>query len=472
MRSATSAIAVTCLPVLFLSACLPRDGNEEVRSPNPGGKPLPAGELSTAPTNPIELPDPLAPGDFVAADRTQVELGRLLFYDKILSGNRNISCGTCHHHDLDGTDRLSLGIGEGGAGLGPERTAGTGADRIRQRIPRNSPALWNLGHRTIEALFHDGRLSVSGSHVSGFVSPAGEWLPQGLDHIVAAQALFPVSSEHEMAGNEAENEVTAAFRERVDAGWPFLADRVRRIPAYGEMFAIAFDHVETPDDVTIVEIGNAIGAFIVSEWRNFDSPFDRYLAGDGTALGAAEVRGMELFFGDAGCSVCHAGPLLSDQGFHALGLPAFGPGRSNEPDAVPRDIGRMAETDRPEDAYGFRTPMLRNVALSAPYGHNGAYPTLEGIVRHHLDPVVARAAWRPASTNLPPAPWLADTDFTAMENGDELARQEAAINIALPPRTDGEVADLVAFLNALTGETAGTRPLGRPETVPSGLPVD
>ena len=71
------------------------------------------------------------------------------------------------------------------------------------------------------------------------------------------------------------------------------------VPSYGEMFVSAFDHVDTPGDVAIVAIGNAIGAFVVTGWRNFDSPFDRQLAGDGTALTAAEIRGMELFFGDA-----------------------------------------------------------------------------------------------------------------------------------------------------------------------------
>ena len=85
----------------------------------------------------------------------------MLFYDKILSGNRNISCGTCHHHDLGGGDGLSLGIGEGGQGLGPARRAESAADRIRKRIPRNAPALWNLGAGEITTLFHDGRLELS-----------------------------------------------------------------------------------------------------------------------------------------------------------------------------------------------------------------------------------------------------------------------------------------------------------------------
>ncbi len=418
------------------------------------------------------MPEPLTDKDFIDADPAQAELGRLLFYDKVLSGNRNISCGTCHHHDFAGTDGLSLGIGEGGVGLGPARTAGNGADRIRKRIPRNAPALWNLGHREIEVLFHDGRLSVSELFGNGFNSPAEEWLPQGLSDIVAAQALFPLTAEHEMAGNVGENEVIGAVRDRIDLGWPIIAKRVRTIPDYGAMFVAAFDHIETPEDVTIVEIGNALSAFITREWRNHDSPFDRYLAGDTTALTVAAERGMRLFYGDAGCSGCHAGPMLSDQRFHALGLPAFGPGRTRPFDPMVRDVGRVAESNRVEDAYRFRTPMLRNVALTAPYGHNGAYATLEAMVRHHLDPAGARLAWRSEDANLRPVPWLQAIDFVVQEDRIEMARQAAAVDIDLPERRDDEIADLVAFLHALTGATAETRPLGRPETVPSGLAVD
>ncbi|MEO1790363.1 MAG: cytochrome-c peroxidase, partial [Pseudomonadota bacterium] len=129
---------------------------------------------------------PLTDADFLPVDPAKARLGQLLFYDKILSGNRNNSCGTCHHHEHAGTDGLSLGIGEGGSGVGPERTAGTGTDRIRKRIPRNAPALWNLGHRDIRVLFHDGRLSLADTYENRFDSPAEEWLPDGLDDIVAA----------------------------------------------------------------------------------------------------------------------------------------------------------------------------------------------------------------------------------------------------------------------------------------------
>ncbi|MDJ1007306.1 MAG: cytochrome c peroxidase [Paracoccaceae bacterium] len=419
-----------------------------------------------------DLPPPMVAEDFVAVEPGQAKLGQLLFYDKLLSGNRNISCGTCHHHDHGGSDGLSLGIGEGGAGLGPERTPGSGDTRIVKRIPRNAPALWNLGHRSVSVLFHDGRLSVSELFGNGFDSPAEEWLPEGLDHILAAQALFPLTSLAEMAGTPEENEIGGAVNDRIDAAWPILAKRVRTNPAYGEMFVAAFDHVETPQEVTIVEIGNAIGAFIASEWQSFDSPFDRYLAGDQGALGPAETRGLGLFYGKADCASCHSGPLLSDQRFHALGLPQFGPGRTRRFDPMPRDLGRMGESDDLADAYRFRTPALRNVALTGPYGHNGAYATLEGIVRHHLDPAGSLAAWSPDAAKLPFVPWLEAADFAIGEDRLEAARHARHLDIAPVALTDAEIADLVAFLHALTGASAEARPLGRPDAVPSGLPVD
>ncbi len=388
-----------------------------------------------------------------------------MFYDKLLSGNRNIACGTCHHHDHAGGDGLSLGIGEGGEGVGPDRTPGIGADRIRKRIPRNAPALWNLGHKSVEVLFHDGRLSVSDIYGNGFDSPAEEWLPPGLDNIVAAQALFPLTAQFEMAGNPGENEVIGALRTRIDRGWPIIAKRVRTIPEYGAMFVDAFDHINHPSEVTIVEIGNALGAFITTEWRSADSAYDAWLAG--MPLPDDAERGRQLFT-QLRCAACHAGPLFTDQSFHALAIPAFGPGRTRRFDPMPRDVGRMGETDLLDDAYRFRTPSLRNVALTAPYGHNGAFPTLDAMIRHHA----GQDIWTPDMAQLPVVPWLAAADFAIRSDTREMARVAAARDLRPFTVTDAEISDLKAFLHALTGATAETRPLGRPDSVPSGLPVD
>ena len=410
--------------------------------------------------------NPISLDDFVDADPAQGRIGQLLFYDKILSGNRNISCGTCHHHEQAGGDGLSLGIGEGGIGVGPDRTA----QDIRKRVPRNAPSLWNIGHSSINVLFWDGRLEVSDQFDNGFDSPAEEWLPEGLDNIVAAQSLFPLTAQFEMAGNPGENAIAGATHDRIDAAWPIIEARVRTEPEYVSLFIEAFDTVSEKSDITIVEIGNAIGAFITTEWRSFDSPYDKWLTG--TPLHNNAERGRKLFFGTAGCASCHSGPLFSDQDFHALGLPAFGPGRTRTFDKMPRDVGRMGETDLLSDAYKFRTPSLRNVALTAPYGHNGAYPTMGDMIHHHSDPESARARWTPDMAALPFAPWMAGVDFAIQQDRREMARQNEILDIDPISLNSMQIADIVSFLHALTGNTALERPLGRPTTVPSGLSVD
>lgn len=416
-----------------------------------------------------EGPVPLRLDDFIAFDQDQAALGQLLFYDKILSGNRNIACSTCHHPDFGTSDGLSLGIGEGGVGLGPDRTTGTGADRIRKRIPRNAPALWNLGARDIHTLFHDGRLMASDRYENEFDSPAEEWLPQGFNSILAAQAVFPLVAQFEMAGNPRENEIAGAVHDRIDAAWPIIAKRVRIIPEYGEMFVEAFDHIDTADQVTIVEIANALAAFMATEWLSIDSPFDAYLAGDEAALSSRARAGMELFYGKADCASCHAGPLLSDQGFHALRLPQFGPGRTRRFDPMPRDVGRMGKSDLLEDAYKFRTPMLRNVALTAPYGHNGAYPTLAGIVRHHIE---VTPVWSRDLARLPKADWFKHVDFAAQDDRFEVARHARVRDTSPIALTQSELDSILHFLNALTGASVDQPPFGVPQSVPSGLALD
>ncbi|APZ53302.1 cytochrome-c peroxidase [Salipiger abyssi] len=413
------------------------------------------------------MAQPIGADDFLPFDPAQARIGQLLFYDKILSGNRNISCATCHHHDLDGTDRLSLGIGEGGSGLGPERRPGD----IAKRIPRNAPGLWNLGHREVSVLFHDGRVERDARFPSGFSTPAGQHLPEGLSSPLAAQALFPMTAEFEMAGNAGENPVADAVAGAVWQGWPLLAARVAAIPEYAERIVAAFPEIDRPDEITVVQIANALAAFIGTEWQSYDSPYDAYLR-DGTPLPEDAERGRKLFFGAAGCAACHSGPLFSDQSFHAMGLPGFGPGRIRKHDPIPRDVGRMSVTDEPQDAYRFRTPPLRNVALTAPYGHNGAYPTLRGMIRHMADPVDARRRWQPQLAHLPRVASLEDYDFVLLEDRLETARQLETVEVRRVPLSDTEVGEIEAFLKALTGASAADRPLGRPDRVPSGLPVD
>ena len=94
-----------------------------------------------------------------------------------------------------------------------------------------------------------------------------------------------------------------------------------------------------------------------------------------------------------------------------------------------RDVGRMGETDDLEDAYRFRTPSLRNVSLTAPYGHNGSYATLQGIIRHHLDPINSLQNWDSSQVILPKAKWLEDIDFVVLADRLERERLKSQLDI-------------------------------------------
>jgi cytochrome c peroxidase len=177
---------------------------------------------------------------------------------------------------------------------------------------------------------------------------------------------------------------------------------------------------------------------------------------------------MTLFYGKANCAACHSGPFQTDHSFHAIGLPQLGPGKE---DGGYADRGRLAVTGEEEDRYRFRTPSLRNVAVTAPYGHNGAYADLEAMVRHHLDPIRALTQYDRAQARLPEAEVEAD-DWAAMDDMEEVIRIAEATEIMPVSLTDAEIAQLLAFLGALTDPQARTGRLGPPESVPSGLPMD
>ncbi|WP_095596134.1 cytochrome-c peroxidase [Actibacterium pelagium] len=420
----------------------------------------------------VELPDPIRDSDYRPFDPVRAKLGQLLFYDKILSGNRNISCSTCHAIEHGTSDGLPLGIGEGGIGVGHKRRFADGADKPFKRVPRNSPALFNLGHKSISVMFHDGRVTSQDSYGVGFNTPVEEWLPEGLQSIVAAQALMPLTSEVEMAGSREENEVAAAANRRIDNVWPALVARVAAVPEYVDLFVTAYPDIEVQADITAVHIANALDDFQSSEWRSTASPFDAYLNGDIDALTDQQTQGMELFYGKANCSTCHSGPLLTDQQFHALAVPPFGPGRVRKFDPYARDVGRMSETDQLEDAYRFRTPSLRNVTLTGPWGHNGAFGTLEATVRHHLDPEGSFKTWSREQVQLPPDPAFAATDFVIWEDQREISRIKAKYDIQPVGLLDVEVKAILSFLEALTDDGALNGRLGKPEKVPSGLPID
>lgn len=429
------------------------------------------------------LPAPVTDADYYdegVPGSKKVELGQLLFYDKILSGNQNISCATCHHALADTGDGLSLPVGEGGVGLGVTRNTGLEGDAIKERVPRNAPHIFNLGAKQFERMFHDGRAAVDPDAPSGFLSPAGGSLPSGLDNVLAVQAMFPVTSAAEMAGQMGENDIadSAAAGDLV-AVWEALAVRLRDVPEYVEIFAEVYDDVVAAEDITYVHAANAMAAFEATAWRSDTSPFDRFLRGHKGAMAAEAKRGMGLFYGKARCATCHSGKFQTDHDFHAVAMPQLGPGKGDNQDGYADgrdDFGRERVTGEPLDRFRFRTPSLRNIVLTAPYGHAGGYDSLRMAVEHHLDPAGSLMDyWETHGDNQAVLPSAGDAvlhdDFVVVQDPDRLEQIANANELAPRELSERDVDYIMAFLQALTDPNMLDIRSDVPESVPSGLPM-
>ncbi|MCF6337102.1 MAG: cytochrome-c peroxidase [Gammaproteobacteria bacterium] len=401
----------------------------------------------------------------------KVALGKFLFFDKILSGNKNISCATCHHGLTDTGDGLSLPVGEGARGIGVVRDTGSGPDAIHERVPRNAPPLFTLGAIEIDTLFHDGRVEIDATQLSGFSTPAGDDLPLILENVLAAQAMFPVTSATEMAGQMGENPVADAVAAGNLAGvggvWAQLADRLRNIPEYVSMFTEAFGI--TADQITYAHAANAISAFERVTWRADNTPFDRFLRGDRKAMSKSARKGMRLFYGKAGCSGCHSGTYLTDMQFHAIGMPQIGQGKGHGEYGY-EDMGRASVTGDADQRYQFRTPPLRNVALTGPWGHSGAFDTLEGIVRHHLDPEMSLDNYDCSTEpRLPSRADLDAHDCFVMNDPALVMNIKDANELGKKHLSEKKITYLMDFLHALTDPNSVDIRNDVPRRVPSGL---
>ncbi|MEM8883925.1 MAG: cytochrome c peroxidase [Planctomycetota bacterium] len=393
-----------------------------------------------------------------------VELGRMLFFDKELSGNRNISCATCHHPAAGTGDMLPVPIGEGGSGLAENRAVDGG-----RLIPRNAPHVFNAGVAGVHTMFWDSRLRID--PLSGILStpeaklngatPELADIAAQLISALAAQAMFPVTSGDEMRGEPGTNEIADAADN--EAVWEALMARLGAIAEYRDLFAAAYPNVATWDDFNFGHAARAIAAFERESWTALDTPFDRYLAGDASALSESAKRGALLFFGKAKCAECHSGPLLTDFEHHALAVPQVGPGKN----APFEDLGRALETGDAADNYKFRTPSLRNVALTGPWMHSGAYTSLEATVRHHLDCVNGLVGYD--ASQLP----TTFRDTVDADGGRNQARLDALPDDMAAPvaLTEREFAQLMDFLYALTDPRLLNLSGDVPDQVPSGLPV-
>lgn len=419
-------------------------------------------DLRPLPTKPFE-------------ETEKFKLGRALFFDPILSGNRDVSCGTCHLIGHGTSDGLAFSIGTGGSGLGKNRLLPDG----RAQQPRNALDLWNRDNNWVKSMFWDGRVEVLDPVRRTFRSPLGEHLPEGFDNVMAVQALFPLAREDEMLGVSGDrspsdlprphkdqvNELAAQTAHlegsaRIEAVLELVMERLlgRKGAAnqpwhaeYRARFRAAYPDVDV-EDLSIVHVGNALSHFEEVAFATRQTPWDAYLKGDRTTIGPAAKKGAFLFFGKARCAVCHKGPLFSDFQFHSIGVRDFGPGF----DGTGSDLGRYAATGRPEDRYKFRTPPLRNVTLTPPYFHNGSAATLDEAVRQHLDPLYYADKYEESGA------------FTMKLDQIEAISPVLAARVRL---SDDEIEALISFLQTL--EDSGLSNMGQiiPAAVPSGLPV-
>ncbi len=327
-------------------------------------------------------------------------LGRALAFDKELSGNRDISCMTCHLAKLATTDGHSIAIGQGATGLGPTRVHPDG-----KFIHRNAPPLFNL--HAMSTLTWDGRVFKNAQGV--IRSPGANLLPSQRAVLecgtVSALPMFPVLSRNEMRA-DAGNELAAIGDDQPQKIWRFLMQRLGAIPEYRTLFEAAYPG-QSFDNMSFAHAGNAMGCWITSVFGFTSSPWDRFLAGSDTALTDAQLRGAQAFLGVGKCAQCHNGPMFSDGKFHNVAVPQVGPGFGDGPDGHD-DFGRMRQTGNLGQKYAFRTPPLRNVELTPPYGHDGAIVSLRSWVDHYSQSDRQAAGLRPrparaAAARHPPA---------------------------------------------------------------------
>ncbi|PYP10059.1 MAG: cytochrome-c peroxidase [Gemmatimonadetes bacterium] len=391
-------------------------------------------------------------------DTALIALGRALMFDKILSGNRDIACATCHEPSLHMADGLPLAIGTGGTGTGTARVLGPG----RVFVPRNAPSLLNSGIGLFY-IFWDGRLSRFGPQ------PPEVNLPPDLPNVIAAQAMMPVLNRREMRGEPGDrdvfgnpNELAAISDSQPEQIWEAVMQRLRAIPKYDTLFRAAFQ--TSASNLTFKDAATAIAAFELDALTKTNSPFDRYLRRQDDALNVEEKQGGILFFTQARCASCHNGPFLGGQSFSNSGVPQLGPGVGQ---GAPLDLGRGALPNNQFYQFAFRVPPLRNVELTAPYFHDGTFSTLESVVAHYNDVPKSLRNFDPAT--LPAA-------FQSSYHGGQATIDSILSTLEFQLRTplqltETEQRELVAFLKSLTDPAARDLSGLAPAAVPSGLPV-
>jgi cytochrome c peroxidase len=333
----------------------------------------------------------------------KAQLGKQLFFAKNLGGEQSSACASCHHPMLGGGDDISLSVGVAAVNeleqsshdlLGLGRFNGNALNNL-PTVPRNSPTIFNLGFNN-RGLFWDSRVE---TRRNGAIltpdSPVDDLgrrlsdpnLPQDAT-LAAAQARFPVTSPDEMRGDFSADADNQALRSALTARFNNSDSE------FTSNWPNAFSQAFGDDEVSFNRISDAIGEYERS-MVFINNPWQNYLNGDENALTPEQKSGAILFFGgqregSVGCSGCHSGPTFSSNRHQLVAYPQFGPGKGNDSGSeTSTDFGRENITHNEADRYHFRAPTLLNIAVTAPYGHAGAYQTLEEVIEHYNDPETA-----------------------------------------------------------------------------------
>ncbi len=394
-------------------------------------------QLTGIPSSEQEIPDINSP---------KAQLGMKLFYTKTLGGDRTTACATCHHPMLGGGDNLSLSIGTNALDpsiLGSHRKLKSG----EPGVPRNAPTTFNVAFYK-KVLFHDARierLDDDSIHTPDVSYPQAD--PLSGETLVQAQARFPITSSHEMRGDYMQTSYNQTMRRA-------LANRLKQnwLDEFRKGFGYPDGNAE--DLITEQNISEAIAEYERSQVF-INNPWKRYIEGDKHALSTFAKKGALLFFtpqdqGGAGCASCHSGDFFTNEQAYNTGMPQIGAGKDSGASKT-NDTGCNLVTGKKEDRFRFRTPSLLNVEVTGPWGHDGAYTSLQGITRHMLSPEKSAREYDPSQLRQNGIN-ISDLEKNTLEILD------AGLDLkAKPNLQDDDVTYLVSFLKALTDPCVKSR---------------
>lgn len=403
--------------VILLSGILINQGfAQEGPRRTPPGEPIPPGQ--PAPPRQPEQPAPndieqqlqtiITQQNIQSVDTTnlnvlpvndeKVQLGKKLFFTKNLGGEQSVACVSCHHPLLGGGDDLSLSVGVAAVDeLDNQAHDLLGHGRFNENaphpaVPRNAPSIFNIALYN-QGLFWDSR--VERSRNGEIITPDStldrrgrrqpdQSIPQGAT-LADAQARFPVTSPEEMRGNFESSSNNQTLRSALVSR---LSNEIDNIST---TWPSEFSQVFGDQQITVNRVFDAIGEYERS-MIFVNNPWQSYLSGNLQAISDSQKQGAILFFtpsqqGGAGCIACHNGSNFTNSRHHLVAFPQIGVGKGNTSMTnTSQDFGRENITGNSNDRFHFRTPSLLNVAATAPYGHSGAYQTLEEVVEHYNNP--------------------------------------------------------------------------------------